>query len=54
MKYLIASDIHGSLKYCNDLVEQYKKEKKVEKTLNEERITAIILCKICNIFSLSF
>ena len=26
MKLLIASDIHGSLKYCNDLVEQYKKE----------------------------
>lgn len=27
MKVLIASDIHGSLKYCNLLVEQYKKEK---------------------------
>ena len=26
MKLLIASDIHGSLKYCNKLVEQYKKE----------------------------
>jgi putative phosphoesterase len=26
MKILIASDIHGSLKYCNKLVEQYKKE----------------------------
>ena len=26
MKLLIASDIHGSLKYCNRLVEQYKKE----------------------------
>ena len=26
MKVLIASDIHGSLKYCNLLVEQYKKE----------------------------
>lgn len=26
MKILIASDIHGSLKYCNKLVECYKKE----------------------------
>ncbi|MBE6748230.1 MAG: phosphodiesterase [Ruminococcaceae bacterium] len=26
MKLLIASDIHGSLKYCNKLVERYKKE----------------------------
>lgn len=26
MKLLIASDIHGSLKYCNKLIEQYKKE----------------------------
>ena len=26
MKLLIASDIHGSLLYCNKLVEQYKKE----------------------------
>lgn len=26
MKVLIASDIHGSLKYCNLLIERYKKE----------------------------
>ncbi len=26
MKLLIASDIHGSLKYCKKIVEQYKKE----------------------------
>ncbi len=26
MKILIASDIHGSLKYCTQLVERYKKE----------------------------
>ena len=26
MKVLIASDIHGSLKYCTQLVERYKKE----------------------------
>lgn len=27
MKLLIASDIHGSLKYCTELVERYKEEK---------------------------
>lgn len=27
MKLLIASDIHGSLKYCKELVERYKEEK---------------------------
>ncbi len=27
MKILIASDIHGSLKYCNMLVDRYKEEK---------------------------
>ncbi len=27
MKLLIASDIHGSLKYCRELVERYKEEK---------------------------
>ena len=26
MKLMVASDIHGSFKYCNKLVEQYKKE----------------------------
>ena len=26
MKILIASDIHGSLKYCKELVERYKEE----------------------------
>ena len=26
MKLLIASDIHGSLKYCKKIVEQYEKE----------------------------
>lgn len=27
MKLMIASDIHGSLKYCRELVERYKEEK---------------------------
>lgn len=27
MRLLIASDIHGSLKYCNELVERYNEEK---------------------------
>ena len=27
MKILIASDIHGSLKYCKELVERYNEEK---------------------------
>lgn len=27
MKIMIASDIHGSLKYCSELVEKYKEEK---------------------------
>ena len=29
MKLMIASDIHGSLKYCRQLVEKYKEEKQV-------------------------
>jgi len=27
MKIMIASDIHGSLKYCRELVEKYREEK---------------------------
>ena len=27
MKVMIASDIHGSLKYCKDLVARYNEEK---------------------------
>ena len=27
MKLMIASDIHGSLKFCRELVEKYKEEK---------------------------
>lgn len=28
MKWIIASDIHGSEYYCNELLEAYKREKK--------------------------
>ena len=41
MKLMIASDIHGSLKFCRELVEKYKEEKDARMYLTY--ITGLVL-----------